>query len=67
MAGIEHRVFVLDLTSEPVLAFAAESVVAAELLVQTPWFTQAVDDFGKRRGFGNGKCKLGKLRWTIRW
>jgi hypothetical protein len=54
MAGIEHRVFVLDFTSEPVLAFAAESVVSAEVRVQTPWFTQAVDDFCKRRKLGNG-------------
>lgn len=49
MAGRQHRIFVLDFANEPALAFAAESVVEAEALIQAPWFTRAVDDFCRKR------------------
>jgi hypothetical protein len=44
----QQQIFVLDLADGPAFAFEAESAVAAEALVSTPWFAQALDDFCAR-------------------
>jgi hypothetical protein len=45
MAQRQQHVFVLEIADGPALAFPAENVVAAEALIQVPWFARAVGDF----------------------
>jgi hypothetical protein len=49
----QRQIFVMDLADGPAFAFEAESAVAAEALVGTPWFARALDDF----------CTKGRKTW----
>jgi len=49
MSRTEHRIFVLDIANQPALAFEADSAFAAEALISASWFTEAVEDFCKKR------------------
>ncbi len=45
-----QQIFVLDIADQPAFAFEAENARAAALLVQTPRFARAFDDFCAKRG-----------------
>jgi hypothetical protein len=45
----ERYIFVLDLSAESMLAFEAESAIAADRLTREPWFTTALEEFRQSR------------------
>lgn len=58
----EKLIFILDVGGGSIFAFEAESAIAAEVLTQEPWFTEALQEFRQSRLMRQTGLASGRVR-----